>query len=162
MSRLISHLRHNLVAYLALFVALGGTSYAAVSLPAGSVGTRQLRNGSVTRVKLNGTQFAGYVHAWAYVSAAGRIIVARGFERRVQVVAGYAGGSYTVSYLLSLKRREGGCVALASLAEPALGEGPQSGSTPARVYSNGEGVGVSTYNDSDQGARQPFVVEVLC
>jgi hypothetical protein len=36
-------IRKNLIAYLALFVALGGTSYAAVSLPGNSVGTRQLR-----------------------------------------------------------------------------------------------------------------------
>lgn len=40
------------VAYVALFVALGGTSYAAVALPAGSVGTRQLRNGAVTNAKI--------------------------------------------------------------------------------------------------------------
>ena len=30
-----SHLRSNMVAYIALFVALGGTSYAAINLPAG-------------------------------------------------------------------------------------------------------------------------------
>jgi hypothetical protein len=39
------------VALLALFVALGGTSYAAVSLavPANSIDTPQIRNDSVTR-----------------------------------------------------------------------------------------------------------------
>jgi len=41
-----------LVAYLALFIALGGTTYAATSLPANSVGTRQLQTGAVTTVKL--------------------------------------------------------------------------------------------------------------
>jgi hypothetical protein len=46
-SSLLSHGRHNLVAYLALFVALGGTSYAAITLPAKSVGAKQLRSGSV-------------------------------------------------------------------------------------------------------------------
>ena len=44
---IFSHARHNLVAYLALFVALGGTSYAAINLPAKSVGTKQLRAGAV-------------------------------------------------------------------------------------------------------------------
>jgi hypothetical protein len=34
--------RHHAVAYVALFVALGGTSYAATQLPANSVGTRQV------------------------------------------------------------------------------------------------------------------------
>jgi hypothetical protein len=42
----------NVAATIALFVALGGTSYAALSLPAGSVGTKQLKNGAVTKAKL--------------------------------------------------------------------------------------------------------------
>ena len=43
-----AHLRRHVVGYLALFVALGGTSYAAVQLPSGSVAARQLRAGAVT------------------------------------------------------------------------------------------------------------------
>jgi hypothetical protein len=35
----------NVVALLALFVALGGSAYAVASLPHGSVGTAQLKNG---------------------------------------------------------------------------------------------------------------------
>src|SRR3954451_18898481 len=42
----------TVVAYLALFVALGGTSYAAIKLPANSVGSRQLKNGAVTGAKV--------------------------------------------------------------------------------------------------------------
>jgi hypothetical protein len=43
------HLRRNLVAYVALLFALSGTSYAATTklLPANSVGTRQVINGSL-------------------------------------------------------------------------------------------------------------------
>ena len=37
----------NLVATLALFIALGGVSYAAVKIPAKSVGTKQLKKGAV-------------------------------------------------------------------------------------------------------------------
>ena len=37
----------NVVATLALFVALGGSSYAALTLPKRSVGTQQLRTGAV-------------------------------------------------------------------------------------------------------------------
>jgi hypothetical protein len=40
------------VACIALAVALGGTSYAAITLPRNSVGTAQLRNESVTATKL--------------------------------------------------------------------------------------------------------------
>jgi hypothetical protein len=38
----------NVVASLAVFIALGGVSWAAVTLPANSVGKRHLRNNSVT------------------------------------------------------------------------------------------------------------------
>jgi hypothetical protein len=41
------------VAYLALFVALGGVSYAALKLPANSVGTKQLKNKAVTLAKIS-------------------------------------------------------------------------------------------------------------
>jgi hypothetical protein len=41
-----------LVALLALFVALGGSSYAALQLRPGSVGTKQLKNGAVTSKKV--------------------------------------------------------------------------------------------------------------
>jgi hypothetical protein len=47
-----SHLRANAIAYLALFVALGGTSYAAIRLPANSVGSQQIRRGAVTDSKV--------------------------------------------------------------------------------------------------------------
>lgn len=50
---MIAYLRRHHVALIALFVALGGTSYAAIQLPANSVGTRQLRGGAVTNAKLS-------------------------------------------------------------------------------------------------------------
>ena len=52
MLKTLTFIRHNAIALLALFVALGGTSYAAFSLPAGSVGSRQLKNHAVTPAKL--------------------------------------------------------------------------------------------------------------
>ena len=51
-NRIISHVRGNAVAYVALFAALGGTSYAAVRFAPGSVTTRALANGVVTHAKL--------------------------------------------------------------------------------------------------------------
>jgi hypothetical protein len=53
MSRRLRRPRHaTAVAYLALFVALGGASYAATTLPAGSVGTKQIRAHAVTLSKI--------------------------------------------------------------------------------------------------------------
>jgi hypothetical protein len=80
----IQHLRSNAISYLALFIALGGASYAAVNLPAGSVGTRQLRDGSVTAkklannsitpVKLNAATIGGSIRNWAFVNQDGSIL----------------------------------------------------------------------------------------
>src|SRR5436190_18243202 len=42
----------NVVGTLALFIALGGVSYAAVKLPARSVGSRELKTGAVTSAKV--------------------------------------------------------------------------------------------------------------
>jgi hypothetical protein len=53
MRRLRRHLSPALVvSCLALLVALGGTGYAAIALPPGSVGTKQLKNGAVTASKV--------------------------------------------------------------------------------------------------------------
>src|SRR5436190_17303568 len=40
------------ISLLALFVALGGTTYAATSLPKNSVGTKQLKKNAVTSAKI--------------------------------------------------------------------------------------------------------------
>lgn len=68
-NRLLHHLRQNLVAYLALFVALGGTGYTAINLPRNSVGARQIRNHSIDAVKLNPRSISASVSAWAIVQA---------------------------------------------------------------------------------------------
>jgi hypothetical protein len=54
--RIVRYLRRHHLGLLALFVALGGTSYAATRLPANSVGASQLKANSVTSSKVrNGT-----------------------------------------------------------------------------------------------------------
>ena len=77
MSRALNHFKSNVIAYLALFVALGGTSYAAATLGAGSVGTRQLKNHSVTPVKLQKGSIAGYVRDWAQIDENGHVTASR-------------------------------------------------------------------------------------
>jgi hypothetical protein len=50
------------ISLIALFVALGGTSYAAITtLPANSVGTTQLKNRAVTAAKLNASALSDYL-----------------------------------------------------------------------------------------------------
>ena len=50
--RIVSHLCGNAIAYVALFAALGGTSYAAVRLKPGSVRTSAIAKRAVTHPKL--------------------------------------------------------------------------------------------------------------
>jgi len=85
--RLLHHIRSNVIGYAALFIALGGTSYAAVAIPAGSVGTLQLRNGAVTGRKLaknavsaanlNPSSIAGHIADWAQIRADGHVMTSR-------------------------------------------------------------------------------------
>jgi len=52
LSLVTRYVRRHHIALLALFVALGGTSYAATQLPAKSVGKKQLKRNAVTSVKV--------------------------------------------------------------------------------------------------------------
>jgi hypothetical protein len=52
-------LRGNTLALLALFVALGGTTYAATALPNNSVGTKQLKKNAVTNPKIKNAAVTG-------------------------------------------------------------------------------------------------------
>jgi hypothetical protein len=95
-TKVLAHVKHDAIAYLALFVALGGTSYAAIKIPNNSVGTKQLRNSAVTSKKLaNGSvtnprlakgsvgagkldpkTIAGSLRAYVQISAQGQITAA--------------------------------------------------------------------------------------
>ena len=91
MTRIVNHIRHNLIAYMALFVALGGTSYAVSALPPNSVGGQQLKNGAIDPVKFDPSSINGSVAAWAIVGANGRVIAGAGKPRTVRtpIVANY-------------------------------------------------------------------------
>jgi hypothetical protein len=54
MKRILGNLTYaNVMATVAVFIALGGASYAAFKLPKNSVGSKQLKAGAVTPAKLN-------------------------------------------------------------------------------------------------------------
>ena len=95
MFKILTFIRHNALALLALFVALGGTSYAAFSLPAGSVGTKQLRNGAITPAKLDAHTIGGSVRHWAFVNQDATVI---GGSRGTRVSLGPNGAPYYVSW----------------------------------------------------------------
>ena len=85
MSRLLGHRPSpaTVVAMLALFVALAGTSYAAIKLPANSVGTKTIKNGAIHRVDLA-------ANAVDSARVADHTLLARDFKAR-QLPAGLPG-----------------------------------------------------------------------
>jgi hypothetical protein len=151
MHRLLDHFRTNLVAYLALFVALGGTSYAAVTLPANSVGTRQLKNNSITPIKFKTSDIAGYVAYWASVGPGGQIVSSRPKGARLV--------SWDPTYdtgLLRWPTLSKACVALSTgddgFVRATVLPGPGTHAT----------VQFETYNPAGQPASQHAVIAVLC
>ena len=99
MHRLIAHLRSNLVGWIALFVALGGMGYAAISIPRNSVGAAQIRNRSITPAKLNPKSIGGSVRAWAIIRANASVIAS---SRKPTAFASVAPGSYVLQWPIRL------------------------------------------------------------
>jgi hypothetical protein len=166
-SRSISHIRSNGVAYLALFVALGGTSYATMAPGPGSVGTRQLRNGavttdklangSVTAVKLDPRTTGGALRHWAGVNADGTISSSSG---KARVIGSPQHGGYVISWSDTFSSR---CVAVATPTAPRLLLGPSSGYANARVRGvHPTSVWVDTYNAQGQPSPAAFSLAVIC
>ena len=167
MMRLLGHLRSNGVAYVALFVALGGTSYAAFSLPHGSVGTVQLRNGavtakkvangSITPIKLDHKLIGGSVLHWATVAANGKVEAS---SSKAHVIGAPEDGGYVVSWSGNFS---GHCAAIATpvAASPLLG--PPSGFANARIAgARPTSVWVDIYNAQGQPKASEFSVAVIC
>jgi hypothetical protein len=171
----------NITATLALMIALGGTSYAAFTLPHNSVGPRQIRAGAVrSRQVKNGSlavrdlssaarkslrgitgppgpagpqgpQGAAAAEYFAVVNAAG------------QAVAGNSsGGGHqgpVGSYLIAFPRSLAGCALTAT-----LGTNDSSTTAAGRItvnVVNGE-AGVQTYEANGAAADLPFHLIAAC
>ncbi len=74
---LVHHARRHTISYLALscsLLALGGAASAALQIPFGSVGERQLRNYAIDPVKWDPNYVTGFVRRWATISSSGSIM----------------------------------------------------------------------------------------
>ncbi len=163
MTRVISHVRANTVAYLALFVALGGTSYAASNLPANSVGNRQIRNHSIDPDKLNPRYIRGSIRIWASVAASGRAVAG---GRGVKVVPqGSVAGDYLISpstrSSIATPRR---CAAVASVDDRSSvpGYADAAVAVASRTQRPRWQIVVNTYSSAGTPASLPFDFAVLC
>jgi hypothetical protein len=99
MTRVLAYVRHNALAALALacsLLSLAGASYAALSLPPGSVGAAQIRNHAIDPVKLNPKTIAGSIRAWVVVQwGGGGKLVARASSSPVRITTGSTGEGIT-------------------------------------------------------------------
>jgi hypothetical protein len=151
MNKLIGHLRANVIAYLALFVALGGTGYAAI----------RLSKHSINPVNFNSRQIGGYVREWATVGASGKVS-ASGGHVRVLPDPGIAPGHYIVDWS---PRPNTPCEVSGSVdligaggtAVPGYVE-TSSGSSPGR----GEQTAIQIYDAQGQPTALAFDVQLIC
>jgi hypothetical protein len=179
MHRLAQHARSNAVAYLALFVALGGTSYAAVTIPRGSVGAAQIRNHSITPVKFNPSTINGSVRAWAIIGASGNVIAGAG--KPTVTTTPSTPGTYAVQWGVPLPRT---CATVASVdaRSPSptetvpipggttesviagyvseIGTATHASNTSASHHTTS--TGLITFNQSGQPTDLAFDVAVIC
>jgi hypothetical protein len=155
MTRVVHHVKTNAIAYLALFIALGGTSYAAFRLPAGSVGNRALKNHSVSAVKLDRSSIAGYVRDWARIDSTGRITASR---PRARVVVWRTSGFAPGGLIQWSRPVPASCFAVASTE---ILPGGTASYASSQVASGGSRHAGQTYVQTSDPGR-PVNVAVLC
>jgi hypothetical protein len=171
----------NITATLALVAALGGTSYAAFTLPRNSVGPRQIRRGAVRSAQVkNGSLSATDLSARARRTLRGNAgpagpigpqgptgAAAAGYLATVSAagerVAGNStgGGRQTAvgTYPLAFSRSLSGCAVTATLGTP-----DSSTTVPGRItvnVVNGQ-AGVQTYAADGSPANLPFHLIAAC
>ena len=137
LNRLVQHIRSNAVAYVALFVALGGTSYAALKLPANSVGTQQIKNHSITPIKLDPSKTGAVVRFWAVVGASGsgeQVVASHPKARVTNWNAGLGAGtvSWQQPFSPQLLRASDCCIRVGQRASAAGAQGARISSVRAR------------------------------
>jgi hypothetical protein len=153
-NKAIQHLRGNAIAYLALFVALGGTSYAAFSLPSNSVGQRQIKNHSITPIKFDRAAIGGSVLYWARISATGKVL---GSRPRAHIVAWYSGPTalYSGGVVNWGRAIPSGCFSLATVESY-----PSAGYASAVTVSGNGGTGTQVRIATS--SPEPVNVVVIC
>ena len=181
--KVVLHARQHVISYLALscaLLALGGAAYAAVQLPPGSVGERQLKNHVIDPVKWDTNYVTGFVRRWATIGPGGAILSTSPGGQSTSTGTGNVVVTWGDAFA-------GWCAPVAtviggSATRPPTGisgpTGPTGPSGPTGPTSPGSGayanakifprsgqstlVAVATYNSQGQPASAPVSVAVVC
>jgi hypothetical protein len=159
LSGVITHARSNVIAYLALcssLLALAGGAYAAVVLPANSVGSRQIRKGSITPAKLNHRTIGGTILNWAQVNASGQIV--SGSHGARELAPPNNGNTYGITWGDTVPTRCTVAATIVSLTTPAAGF-PNVIKGQANHHTE---VDVHTLAINGAPFPLPFSVEIIC
>jgi hypothetical protein len=168
----------NVTATLAVFIALGGTSYAALSLPRNSVGSRQIRAGAVRSselkdrsVRLRDVSVSARKSLRGAVGPAGApgaqgapaakyfaVMNANGTLARGNATSGGSGGS-PGSYVVGFADRVSACAYTATVGS-ADGSAVPAGRATVRE-SDGR-VAVQTVDSAGNATDLPFHLIVAC
>ena len=156
----------NVMATLAVFVALGGTGYAAFKLPRHSVGPAQLKKGAVKSKAIRDGAIARRDVSRSARNSFGRPIYHAAMNSAGQLVRGnaIAGGNAAGDGIFTIrwKRDVSKCDAAATLASIPGGPvaDPPAGSITLRYVS--PGVEVHTFDGSGLATDLPFTIVATC
>jgi hypothetical protein len=173
---LLEHARRNVIAYLALgcaLLALAGTATAAVVIPWGSVGERQIQNHVIDPVKWDPNYVTGFVRRWATIGSNGALLTSS--------PGGQSTSNGTGSYVVTWGDAFAGwCAPIATViggsANPPSSSGTGTTGATGPTASNGAYadakvvtrsgestlVAVATYNSLGQPANEPVSIGVVC
>ena len=176
--------RHaTVVAYLALFVALGGTGYAAMKLPKNSVGSKQIKSNAVRSGKVKNRSLlakdfkAGQLpkgpkgaqgdrglpgtpatRLWVAVNAAGTIVRRSSPAITMDADSDPKFGEYIVDF----GRDVSACVATATIADQSTSESMNGRIQVFRRSANKIYVDTETSSGADVDGARPFALVVFC
>jgi hypothetical protein len=189
LQKLVLHARGHAIAYLALtcaLLALGGAAYAAIQIPPGSVGERQLKNHVIDPVKWDTAYVTGFVRRWATVGAngaiastspggqstrtgTGTVVVTWGdaFAGWCAPLVNVIGGSATRPPTgISGPTGQSGTTGTTGPSGPTGPTNPGTGAyAQAKIFPrNGQStlLAIATYNSQGQPANEPVSVAVVC
>jgi hypothetical protein len=156
--RLIHHANRHSIAYVALafsVLALGGASYAAIHIPNGAVGERQLKNKAIDPVKWDPTYVTAFVRRWAHVDTTGKVVNASPLAQAANVGGT---GNYDVTWGDAFN---GNCMPMTTV-ESTSTSGGYANANVITQSNNATVVHVATFDNNGKPANEPFYLGVIC